>query len=201
MLYFNQVRQLWEFHVSSVSVRENRWRPARGLRLFSAYAGNEKRGWSASWWTEEESEIWVQPLDLKKLLKAVPLWQLYWSNVCDLFRGQPWEKHYSETAFHIKSCRKFMDMITVWPLVSIYKSISVSPRRDWHGNVHDNVNVFVLGGIEQVPRLATVITSTTCCCKHVRNTAAAHITWITPHSIHDHPIADLYTKCTANCYH
>ncbi len=69
-----------------------------------------------------------------------------------------------------------MDMITVWPLVSIYKSISVSPRRDWHGNVHDNVNVFVLGGIEQVPRLATVITSTTCCCKHVRNTAAAHIT-------------------------
>ncbi len=29
---------------------------------------------------------------------------------------------------------------------------------------------------EQVPRLATANTSTTCCCEHVRNTAAAHIT-------------------------
>ncbi len=33
--------------------------------------------------------------------------------------------------------------------------------------------------------------STTSFCEHVRNTAAAHITWI-PHSIHDHPVADLY---------
>ncbi len=29
---------------------------------------------------------------------------------------------------------------------------------------------------EQVPRLATANTSTTCCCEHVGNTAAAHIT-------------------------
>ncbi len=29
---------------------------------------------------------------------------------------------------------------------------------------------------EQVPRLATANTSTTCYCEHVRNTAAAHIT-------------------------
>uniref|UniRef100_A0A672KC21 Tropomodulin 1 n=1 Tax=Sinocyclocheilus grahami TaxID=75366 RepID=A0A672KC21_SINGR len=33
-----------------------------------------------------------------------------------------------------------------------------------------------LNNIKQVPRLATANTSTTCCCKHVRNTAAAHIT-------------------------
>ncbi len=38
---------------------------------------------------------------------------------------------------------------------------------------------------EQVPRLASANTSTTCCCEHVRNTAAAQITLITP-------IADLY---------
>ncbi len=59
-------------------------------------------------------------------------------------------------------------------------------RSDLHGNVHDNVNVFGLGRnrsaaaatAEQVPRLATANTSTTCCCEHVRNTAAAHITYI-----------------------
>ncbi len=31
---------------------------------------------------------------------------------------------------------------------------------------------------EQVQRLATANTSTTCCCEHVRNTAAANITYV-----------------------
>ncbi len=31
---------------------------------------------------------------------------------------------------------------------------------------------------EQIPRLATANTSTTCCCEHVRNTAAANITYM-----------------------
>ncbi len=62
-------------------------------------------------------------------------------------------------------------------------------RRDWHGNVHDNVNIFGLGGIDlhtaaaAFTRLATANISTTCCCEHVRNTAAANITnEITPYS-------------------
>ncbi len=32
--------------------------------------------------------------------------------------------------------------------------------------------------VEQVQRLATANTSTTCCCEHVRNTAAANITYM-----------------------
>ncbi len=42
---------------------------------------------------------------------------------------------------------------------------------------------------EQVPRLATANTSTTCCCEHVTSTAAVHITHeITPiYSIHESP--------------
>ncbi len=32
--------------------------------------------------------------------------------------------------------------------------------------------------LEQVPRLAPANTSTTCCCEHVRNTAAANITYM-----------------------
>ncbi len=31
---------------------------------------------------------------------------------------------------------------------------------------------------EQVPRLTTANTSTTCCCEHVRNTAAANIIYM-----------------------
>ncbi len=52
-------------------------------------------------------------------------------------------------------------------------------RRGWHGHVHDNVNVLGLGGIDllRVPRLATANTSTTCCCEHLRDTGAAHITY------------------------
>ncbi len=74
-------------------------------------------------------------------------------------------------------------------------------RNDWHGNVHDNVNVFGLGRIDLLHcccgRASTETcycdTSTTCCCEYVRNTAAAHITYINnPHSIHDYPIADLF---------
>ncbi len=42
---------------------------------------------------------------------------------------------------------------------------------------------------EQVPRIATASTPTTCCCEHVRNTSAAHITYMKypPHSIHESP--------------
>ncbi len=74
-------------------------------------------------------------------------------------------------------------------------------RNDWHDNVHDNVNVFGLGRIDLLHcccgRASTETcycnTSTTCCCEYVRNTAAAHITYINnPHSIHDYPIADLF---------
>ncbi len=40
---------------------------------------------------------------------------------------------------------------------------------------------YVAAVAEQVPRFATANTSTTFCCDHVRNTAAAHITYeITP---------------------
>ncbi len=47
---------------------------------------------------------------------------------------------------------------------------------------------------EQVSRLATANTSTTCCCEHVRNTAAANITHMNnPHITYmNHLVADLY---------
>ncbi len=56
-------------------------------------------------------------------------------------------------------------------------------QRDWHCNVHENVNVFGLGGIDLVLLLrqskyilSTANTFTPCCCEHVENTAAAHTT-------------------------
>ncbi len=52
-------------------------------------------------------------------------------------------------------------------------------RRDWHGNVHDNVNVFGLARIDLLLRqsmdrdLLLPIHPQTFCCEHVRYTAAA----------------------------
>ncbi len=37
---------------------------------------------------------------------------------------------------------------------------------------------YAAAAAEQVPRLATANISTTCCCEHVRNTAAAQITYM-----------------------
>ncbi len=44
---------------------------------------------------------------------------------------------------------------------------------------------------DQVPRLVTACTSTSCCCEHVINAAAAHITY--PHIAYMNPlVANLY---------
>ncbi len=86
------------------------------------------------------------------------------------------------------------------PSVNIFRSEKVfchdNSRRDCHGNVHDNVNVFGLGRIDLLhcccgrasTETCNANTSTTCCCdcEHVRNIAAANITYMKqpPNSIH-----------------
>ncbi len=57
-----------------------------------------------------------------------------------------------------------------------------------HGNIHGNVNVFGLGGTDllllpllrqsKYPDVLLPVHPEICCCKHVRNTAAAHITYM-----------------------
>ncbi len=42
--------------------------------------------------------------------------------------------------------------------------------RDWHGNVHDNVNVLGLGGIDLLCCCCGRASTETCCFEHVRNT-------------------------------
>ncbi len=79
----------------------------------------------------------------------------------------------------IKSRDVFEDTLQgVQNIQNVSRDLPDNSQRDWHGTVYDNVNVFGLGGIdaaaaEQVPRLAIANTSTTCCCEHVRTTAAA----------------------------
>ncbi len=56
-------------------------------------------------------------------------------------------------------------------------------RRDWHGNVHGNVNVFGLGGIDLLHYCGRASSKTCYCqyihsCEHVINTAAAHTTYM-----------------------
>ncbi len=67
--------------------------------------------------------------------------------------------------------------------------LSCHSRRDWH-----LVMYLVFAGIDllrcgrTVPRLATAKISTTCCCEHVGNPAAVHITiWKPQYRIHDSP--------------
>ncbi len=63
----------------------------------------------------------------------------------------------------------------------------------WIGMAMYMKMLFGLGGIDLL--LATASTSTTCCCKHVRNTAATHVTYMNnPNSTHYHPLADLYSS-------
>ncbi len=78
-------------------------------------------------------------------------------------------------------------------------------RRDWHGNVHDNVNVFGLGGIDLLRCCCDRASTETCYCQYIHNMllwackkycAAAHVQqhiWNNPHRAYmNHPIADLY---------
>ncbi len=41
-------------------------------------------------------------------------------------------------------------------------------QRDWHGNVHDNVNVFGLGGIDLL-RCCGRANTETCYCQYIHN--------------------------------
>ncbi len=70
-----------------------------------------------------------------------------------------------------------------------YISVMTTLRGIWHGNVYDNVNVFDLGRIDLLrcccccDRANTETcyianSSKICCSEHVRNTAAAHITYM-----------------------
>ncbi len=67
-------------------------------------------------------------------------------------------------------------------------------RRDLHGNVHDNVDVFGFGGIDLLHYCGRASNETHYCqyIHNVRNTAAANITYKnnplpSPHSIHESP--------------
>ncbi len=84
-------------------------------------------------------------------------------------------------------CPKFVAAIKIKKYIYIYKIhlCHNNSRRDWHGNVHDIVNMFDLGGINLLcccymrlsrywELLLPINTSITCCCEHVWNTAAAH---------------------------
>ncbi len=90
----------------------------------------------------------------------------------------------------------FNNFIFLFFLLAMVWSLSLwfchdNSWRDWHSNVHDNIHVLGFGGLDllhcrcsresSLPRLTTANTSTTCCCEHVINTAAAHIIW-SPHS-------------------
>ncbi len=69
-------------------------------------------------------------------------------------------------------------------------------QRDWHGNVHDNVNVFGLGGIDLL-RFCGRASTETCYCQYVHNMllwackiyccCIYNIHEITPYSIHVSP--------------
>ncbi len=70
-------------------------------------------------------------------------------------------------------------------------------RRDWHGNVHDNVNVFGLGRIDLLRCCCDRASTETCYCQYIYNMllwackkyccCKYNIHEITPYSIHESP--------------
>ncbi len=68
-------------------------------------------------------------------------------------------------------------------------------RRDWHGNVHDNVNVFGLGGIYLLRCCGGRASTETCYWQYIHNMllwackkyCCCKYTWNNPHSIQESP--------------